>query len=108
MINNDPHKNKTEITHFFNKMKLIRLNIIPKINLNIMHKIFFHQMMKNTNTKIINDFYSNQRPHSCSIEQPDIFEPYTRNDQIRQSRNNPTPHNNSFQQRRNPANTQSN
>ena len=30
--------------------------MIPKINLIIMHKIIFHQMMKNTITKIINDF----------------------------------------------------
>ena len=56
MINNNTHKNKTEITHFFNKIKLIQINIIPKINLIIMHKIIFHQMMKNTITKIINNF----------------------------------------------------
>ena len=56
MINNDTHKNNTEITHFFNKIKLIQINIIPNINLIIMHKIIFNQMMKNTITKIINDF----------------------------------------------------
>ena len=56
MINHSPHRNKTEITQFFNKIKIIQRNIIPKINLIIMHKIIFHQMMKNTITKIINDF----------------------------------------------------
>ena len=56
MINHDPHKNKVEITHFFNKIKLTQINFIPKINLIIMHKNNFHQMMKNTITKIINDF----------------------------------------------------
>ena len=56
MINHDPHKNKTETIQFFNKIKIIQINIIPKINLIIMHKIFFHQMMKNTISKIINDF----------------------------------------------------
>ena len=56
MINHDPHKKKVEITHFFNKIKIIQINIKPKINLIIMHKIIFHQMMKNNITKIINDF----------------------------------------------------
>ena len=56
MINHDFHKNKTKITHFVNKIKIIRINIIPKINLIIMHKIIFYQMMKSTITKIINDF----------------------------------------------------
>ena len=56
MINHNPHRNKTEITQFFNKIKIIQRNIIPKINLVIMHKITFHQMMKNTITKIINNF----------------------------------------------------
>ena len=48
--------------------------------------------------------YSSQRPHSYSIDQPDIFEPYTQNEQIRQPRNNPTSYNNNFQQQ-NPINT---
>ena len=56
MINHDSHKNKTKITHFFNKLKTIQINITQKRNLIIMHKIIFHQMMTNTITKIINDF----------------------------------------------------
>ena len=56
MINQDPQKNKVEITHFFNKIKIIQINIIPKINLIFMHKIIFHQMVKNIITKIINGF----------------------------------------------------
>ena len=43
-------------------------------------------------------FSSNQRPRFYSIDQPDIFEPYTRNEQIKQPRTNPTPYNNNFQQ----------
>ena len=43
-------------THFFDKIKIKQINTIPEINLIFMHKIFFHQMMKNTITKIISDF----------------------------------------------------
>ena len=56
MINHNPHKNKVEITHFFNKTKIIQTNTIPEINLNIIHKINFHQMMKNTIIKTISNF----------------------------------------------------
>ena len=56
MINHDPHKNKVEITHFFNKIKILQINTIPEINLIIMNKIVFHQMMKSTRIKIISDF----------------------------------------------------
>ena len=41
---------------FFQKRKTIHLNTIPENNLIIMHKIFSHQMMKNTIIKIISDF----------------------------------------------------
>ena len=51
-------------------------------------------------------FYPSQRPRSYSIDQPDIFEPYTRNEQTQQPKNNPISHNNNFQQQ-NPVNTQS-
>ena len=43
--------------------------------------------MKNENHQ---QFYPSQRPRSYSIDQPDIFEPYTRNEQTRQPKNNPT------------------
>ena len=46
--------------------------------------------------QIQQQFYTSQRPRSYSIDQPDIFEPYTRDEQARHSRNNPTPHNNNF------------
>ena len=51
-------------------------------------------------------FSSNARPRCYSIDQPDIFETYTRNEQIGQTRTNPTPYNHVFQQQ-NPANTNS-
>ena len=51
-------------------------------------------------------FYSSQRPRSYSIDQPHIFKSYTRNEQVRQSRNKPTSYNNKFQHQ-NPINTQS-
>ena len=63
-------------------------------------------MMKNIIIKIINDFFSNPRTRSYSIDQPDIFEHYTQNEQIGQPRTNPTPYNNNFQQQ-NPVNTHS-
>ena len=56
MINHDPHENKVEVNHFFHKIKIIQINTIPIINLIILHKIIFHQMMKIIITKIINDF----------------------------------------------------
>ena len=45
-----------ETTQFSNKIKIIQINIILKLNLIIIHKTIFHQMMRNTITKIINDF----------------------------------------------------
>ena len=42
-------------------------------------------------------FSSNPRPRSYSIDQPDIFEPYTRIEQIEHPRTNPTPCNHNFQ-----------
>ena len=62
--------------------------------------------MMNTIIRIINDFCPNPRPRSYSIDQPDIFEPYTQNEQIGQPRTNPTPYNHNFQQQ-NPVNTHS-
>ena len=41
---------------FFNKVKIKQINTISKINFIIMHEIIFHQMMKNTITKIIEEF----------------------------------------------------
>ena len=55
MINHDPQEQSGNYP-FFQKIKKIQKNIIPKINFKFMHKIIFHQMMKNTITKIINDF----------------------------------------------------
>ena len=108
MINHDPHKNKMEITHFFNKTKKIQISIKPKINLIIMHKFILHQIMKNIITKIINNYTPTKDLvlTVLSFEQPDVFEPYTRNEQIRKPRNHPTSHNIIFQQQ-NPVNTQS-
>ena len=63
-------------------------------------------MMKSIIIKIINDFFSNQRPRSYSIDQPNFVEPYTQNEQIGQPRTNPTPYDNNFQQQ-NPVNTHS-
>ena len=56
MINPNPHQNKVKVNHFFNKIKIIQMNTIPEINLIIIQHIIFHQMMKNTIIKIINDF----------------------------------------------------
>ena len=49
--------------------------------------------------------FSNQRPRSYSIDQPNIFEPYT-NEQIGKPRYNPKTHNKFFQHQ-NPFNTHS-
>ena len=51
-------------------------------------------------------FYLSQRFRSYSFDQPDIFEPYTRDEQIRQPRKNPTSYKHIFQPQ-NPVNTQS-
>ena len=51
-------------------------------------------------------FNLGQRHRSYSFDQPDIFEPYTRDEQIRQPRNSPTSYNKIFQPQ-NPVNTQS-
>ena len=56
MINHDPHKNKVEITYFFNKIKIKQINTIPEINLIIIRLITLHQMTKKIIIKIISDF----------------------------------------------------
>ena len=43
-------------------------------------------------------FSSNQRPCSHRIDQPDIFDPYTRTEQEGQPKYKPTSYNNNFQQ----------
>ena len=48
--------------------------------------------------------FQNQRLHSYHINQPDFFEPYTREQHMRQSRSNHKPQNNIFYSQ-NPANT---
>ena len=49
-------QNKVKITHFFNKIKIIQIDNILEINLFILQLIIFHQMMKITIIKIINEF----------------------------------------------------
>ena len=56
MINHDPHKNKVKIIHSFNKIKILQIDTILKLNLLIIQLIIFHQMMKNIIMKIINNF----------------------------------------------------
>ena len=48
--------------------------------------------------------FPNQRLHSYHVYQPDIFEPYTREQHMRQPRSNQEPQNNNFYSQ-NPANT---
>ena len=59
--------------------------------------------MMNTTIKIIND---SSQTKDYSFDQPDVFEPYTQNEQIGQPRYNPTTHSNNFQQQ-NPFKTHS-
>ena len=40
----------------FQQNKIIQINTIPEINLLIIQLILFHQMIKNTITKIVSDF----------------------------------------------------
>ena len=104
MINRDSHKNKVESTHFFNKIKKNKYHTRNKPHYYAQnHFPTDDEEYYNQNHQRFN---SSQRPRSYSIDQPDIFEPYARYQQIRQPRNNPTPYNNIFQQQ-NPVNTQS-
>ena len=84
----------------------MQIKTILKINLIFTHKIFFSSDDDEYYNQNHQRFSSNQRPRSYSNDQPDIFEPYTRYEQIGQPRTNPTPYNHSFQQQ-NPVNTYS-
>ena len=95
-----------KITQFFNKTKLIQTDTIPESNLLIIHLIILHQIMKNTIITIINNFIQAKDPVLTILTNQIILEPYTRDEQIGQPRNNPTPYNNIFQQE-NPVYTQS-
>ena len=53
-------------------------------------------MMKIFMTKTINKFFQNQRLHFYHVEQPDVFEPYTREQRMRQPRPNHESQNNNF------------
>ena len=64
------------------------------------------QKIPQQTSNTVNSYDQARSSQEQDIEQPDIFEPYTRNEQKRQPRNNPTSHNNNFQQQ-NPVNTQS-
>ena len=72
MINHDPQKNKVEIPNFFIKIKLVQTSTIPEINLIFMHKVIFHQMMKNTLTKIIS-FFTQDRDLVLTVLTNQIF-----------------------------------
>ena len=67
--------------------------------------------MKNTIIKINNDSIKIPQNNKWNIDQPeptyqqDVFEPYTRNEQTRQTRQNPASYNNNFQPQ-NPVHTQ--
>ena len=69
-------------------------------------KISFNSTSINQDSSDGTRYFSSQRPRSYNIDQIDIFEPYTRDEQIRQPRNNPMSYNNNFQQQ-NPVSTQS-
>ena len=77
MINHDPRNNKMETTYFFN-------NVEPKKNHTNNQP---HQYAQNYFPSDDDEYYkqnrqrfsSNPRPRSYSIDQPDIFVPYTRN-----------------------------
>ena len=105
MINHDLHKIIVKITQFFNKKnntnRYHTRNQPPHYTAN-----YFPSEDKEYYNQNHQRFYLSQRPRSYSIDQPDIFEPYTRDEQIRQRRNNPISYNNIFQPQ-NPVNTQS-
>ena len=68
MINHDPHKNKMEITHFFNKTKKNTNKYKTKNQPHYYAQIYFtsdHEKYYNQNHQ---QLYSNQRPRSYSIE----------------------------------------
>ena len=58
-------------------------------------------------TQTHQQFYSNQKPRSYNIDQTDIFEPYIRDEQVKQIRINPTSQRKNKFQQQNPVNTQS-
>ena len=72
----DPHKNKVEITHFFNKINKIQINIKPEINPIIMHKIIFPQIMRNIIIKITYDFTQTKGLVLTVLSNQIFFEPY--------------------------------
>ena len=57
-FNDQPQSSEkqSENNLLFQQQKIIQLDTIPEINLIIIQPIIFHQMMKNTIIKIINDF----------------------------------------------------
>ena len=91
---------------FRNNVETTQINTILKINLTITHKFFFPSDDDEYYNQNHQRFSSNQGPRSYSFNQPDIFEPHKRNEQIGQPRTNPTPYNHNFQQQH-PVNSHS-
>ena len=98
MINHGPHKNKMEITHFFKKSKNNTNKYHTRNQPHYDAQNYFPSEYEEYYNQNHQRFYSSQRPRSYSFDQPDYFEPYTRNEQIRQPGNNPISYNNNFQQ----------
>ena len=106
MINQDLHEITVKNTHFFNKIK-IKPNINYTKKQTPCYTTHYSPSEDEESYKQNHQgFYTNQRLHSCNIDQPDIFEPYTHDERVRQPRNNPTSYNKIFQPQ-NPVNTQS-
>ena len=105
MCNHDPHKNKVKKNYPFFQQNKNNTNRYHTRNQPPYYKTnYFPSDDEECSHQNHQQLYSSQRPRSYNIDQPDIFEPYTQDEQIQQPRNNPTFYNNKFQQQ-NPVQT---
>ena len=96
MITHEIQQTQVKTIHFFNRIKIVNSHTKSNKKHFTIHLIIFHQMMTIFMTKTI--------LHSYHVNQPDIFEPYTREQNMRQPRPNHASQNNNFYSQ-NPANT---
>ena len=96
MITHEIQQTQVKTFHFFNRIKIV--NSHTKINKKTLN------YTPNCLSSDDDDFddqnhqqnFQNQRLHSYHVNQPDIFEPYTREQHMRQPRPNHASQNNNF------------
>ena len=104
MITHEIQQTQVKTIHFFNRKKNSKQPYQNKPKTPYYTPNYHSSHDDDVNDQNHQQIFQNQRLHSYHVNQPDIFEPYTREQHMRQPRSNHEPQNNNFYSQ-NPANT---